>query len=476
MKIQFTNNNKGFALIGIIVFFIVIGVLVGIGVTFLAPLTKKEKRTESRDIVRAAKEAVLGFAVQYKRLPDTAEFASRFKDLDAWGNTLFYYTVSDLYNPPEGNICYSPYTGFTVEDIGTNKTDIAFILLSKGENGANNTGETPTFTILQQSDTYDDIVEYGSIPELRNNVLACKELEIVTITLPDATEDTWYTINLIAKGGSGLTWSVSGRSLNEPGSGCSGNSYPLTSPNTSDLCLFESSGIITGTVNVSEATPAGTLTTCTDTSTAFTVTLSQTGLTSASKSFTITVNPQPLTITTLSLRDARKDTYYNLTLSGSGGKVPYLWSVISGTLPPGLTLSTTGVLSGIPATGGTYNFTVQLSDTDTCTTVSRAFKITVIDPTTGYGGSGLEILNNTGTSRGYKINSTTNPCNPWDNFGFMTVQPGSTVYFYNNTSCSLTRCSSQTLTYTFFLGYDYNSDSMIKWIGAAAVTCTFDDL
>lgn len=476
MKIQFTNNNKGFALIGIIVFFIVIGVLVGIGVTFLAPLTKKEKRTESRDIVRAAKEAVLGFAVVNKRLPTTDEFAANFKNLDAWNNTLFYYTVSDLYNPPppERNICYSPYTGFTVTDIGTAKTDIAFIILSKGENGANDTGENPTFTILQQSDTYDDIVEYGSIPELRNNVLTCKELEIVTITLPDATEDTYYTTTLIGKGGSNPTWSVKDRTKGS--SGCSTDSYPLTDPNTADLCLYENTGIISGTVNASGGASGTLAADCTYSTGSFTVTLSQTGLTSASKSFTITVNPQPLTITTLSLRDARKDTYYNLTLSGSGGKVPYLWSVISGTLPPGLTLSSTGVLSGIPATGGTYNFTVQLSDTDTCTTVSRAFKITVIDPTTGYGGSGLEILNNTGTSRGYKINSTTNPCNPWDNFGFMTVQPGSTVYFYNNTSCNLTRCSSQTLTYTFFLGYDYNSDSMIKWIGAAAVTCTFDDL
>ncbi len=39
---------------------------------------------------------------------------------------------------------------------------------------------------------------------------------------------------------------------------------------------------------------------------------------------------------------------YSLTMTASGGTTPYSWSHTSGILPPGLTLNTSGVLSGTP--------------------------------------------------------------------------------------------------------------------------------
>ena len=63
------------------------------------------------------------------------------------------------------------------------------------------------------------------------------------------------------------------------------------------------------------------------------------------------------------LPDAVVGVPYTRTLGafgGSGG--PFSFSVISGTLPTGLTLSTTGVLSGTPTTLGTFNFGVQVHD------------------------------------------------------------------------------------------------------------------
>jgi hypothetical protein len=42
---------------------------------------------------------------------------------------------------------------------------------------------------------------------------------------------------------------------------------------------------------------------------------------------------------------------------------PYQWSVSSGSLPAGVTLSTaTGKLSGIPSAAGTYNFGIEVTD------------------------------------------------------------------------------------------------------------------
>lgn len=50
-------------------------------------------------------------------------------------------------------------------------------------------------------------------------------------------------------------------------------------------------------------------------------------------------------------------------LSAIGGKTPYTWSIVTGSLPPGLALnSTMGVISGTPTTLGNYPFTVQVTD------------------------------------------------------------------------------------------------------------------
>jgi large repetitive protein len=53
--------------------------------------------------------------------------------------------------------------------------------------------------------------------------------------------------------------------------------------------------------------------------------------------------------------------YAPFTFSASGGSGTYAWSE-TGTLPPGLTLSAAGQLSGTPVTAGTYPFTVTATD------------------------------------------------------------------------------------------------------------------
>ena len=56
---------------------------------------------------------------------------------------------------------------------------------------------------------------------------------------------------------------------------------------------------------------------------------------------------------------------YSVQLTGSGGTGTYSgWSVKSGALPPGLTLSGSGLLSGTPSTSGSYSFVIALSDAD----------------------------------------------------------------------------------------------------------------
>jgi hypothetical protein len=102
-------------------------------------------------------------------------------------------------------------------------------------------------------------------------------------------------------------------------------------------------------------------------------------LVGASGSVSITV--APLTIGSLSLPNAAANTGYNQTLMASGGGgQSYTWSITSGSLPPGLGLSSGGVLSGSPSTAGTYTFTVQV--TSGSQTATATFNLIVSTPTT----------------------------------------------------------------------------------------------
>lgn len=89
--------------------------------------------------------------------------------------------------------------------------------------------------------------------------------------------------------------------------------------------------------------------------------LSGCGLTSGSA--TRTPGPGGLTILTSSLSTAKVQASYSATLSASGGKQPYTWNVSSGTLPVGLSLSSsTGKISGTPTQTGNFNFTAKVVD------------------------------------------------------------------------------------------------------------------
>ena len=94
--------------------------------------------------------------------------------------------------------------------------------------------------------------------------------------------------------------------------------------------------------------------------------------------WTIGSGPAALTITTVSpLPGGNQDVFYSQTLEATGGTTPYTWSVGAG-LPPGLSLSSSGVLSGTPSTIGTYNFSVQVSGGGTAT---KPFSLTIGGPT-----------------------------------------------------------------------------------------------
>ena len=77
----------------------------------------------------------------------------------------------------------------------------------------------------------------------------------------------------------------------------------------------------------------------------------------------VTTNPSGgVTVTTTTLPVATAGTTYSQPLTAVGGLGSYTWSVDSGALPPGLSLSASGLLSGNATAVGFYNFVVRATD------------------------------------------------------------------------------------------------------------------
>lgn len=73
----------------------------------------------------------------------------------------------------------------------------------------------------------------------------------------------------------------------------------------------------------------------------------------------------PLKITSTSLIPAARGLSYSQQLTSANGTGAISWSLSSGSLPPGITLSSSGLLTGPATTDGTYSFTVQAKDSST---------------------------------------------------------------------------------------------------------------
>ena len=90
-------------------------------------------------------------------------------------------------------------------------------------------------------------------------------------------------------------------------------------------------------------------------------------------------SPQPLVITTATLPDSTVGAAYSQTLTAAGGIAPYTWSVTAGALATGLSLNaSTGEISGTTSAAGTFDFTVQASDSQGVpATATKDFSVTV---------------------------------------------------------------------------------------------------
>jgi hypothetical protein len=79
------------------------------------------------------------------------------------------------------------------------------------------------------------------------------------------------------------------------------------------------------------------------------------------------------------LNNGKVGVVYAGTLAASGGTPTFTWSLTDGALPPGLSLSGAGTLTGTPTTIGIFDFTAQVTD-GSGATVAQSFTLTMDPP------------------------------------------------------------------------------------------------
>ncbi len=160
-------------------------------------------------------------------------------------------------------------------------------------------------------------------------------MKISTTSLPAGTSGVAYQAQVVATGGARpYTWSLT-KGSEPPG-----------------LTLQPSSGVISGM-----PTTPGTF--------SFTVEATDSSSTPQCQTQTLTLTisaPGPLTITTSSLSNATPNINYSASLQANGGIAPLAWSLASGSLPTGLSLTSSGIISGDPTVPGSFTFAVQVID------------------------------------------------------------------------------------------------------------------
>jgi len=128
-------------------------------------------------------------------------------------------------------------------------------------------------------------------------------------------------------------------------------------------------GSLPAGINVSSAGVLSGTPLATGTGYNFTVQATDANGCTGTRAFVLVVNAAPscpaITIPTpSSLTNATAGAPYTATFTPQGGTDPYIFT--TGPLPPGLSLSTTGTLSGTPTVKGTYNLSIQVVDGKGC--------------------------------------------------------------------------------------------------------------
>jgi uncharacterized protein YhjY with autotransporter beta-barrel domain len=180
---------------------------------------------------------------------------------------------------------------------------------------------------IRATDTMGNVGTRGYTVNIGNN-----SLTLNPSSLPNGTQGTPYSQTLIVNGGTGpYSFAVSSGGL------------------PAGLTLNPNTGVISGT-----PTGSGPAT--------FTIAATDINGNTGNRAYTVNVGTNSITISPATLPPAPQGSPYSQMLTASGGTAPYTFSILSGSLPPGLSMSSSGAITGTPSSIGSFTLTVRALD------------------------------------------------------------------------------------------------------------------
>ncbi|QOY53058.1 type II secretion system protein [Candidatus Sulfurimonas baltica] len=202
-------KKHGFTLIEMAITLTIIGLIVGGSLKAVKSMREKSKIYEAKENVIAAKNAIIGAALENSYLPNQSEFSKNLSPVKGNQAIMLYSPDSDLVND---DICTYTSTKLIVIDNSPNEINpsvpartidnVAFVVASAGANYNMQTATingTPrvvnihasfiqtddnTTPIDKQSDEYDDVVDWVTLSQLKSSIQCKDSLRLITNNIP----------------------------------------------------------------------------------------------------------------------------------------------------------------------------------------------------------------------------------------------------------------------------------------------------
>ncbi len=205
--------KRGFTLIELSMVLIIVGIIIAASFTLFKSRIENAKTQKAKDIVAAAKDAVIGNTIiNNNTLPPSSFFQQNLSPVKLDNHPLFYAYDSRFTS---NNICIFNSTNLQIITPTKTVSNIAFVIAHEGANanmqtavkniGGIDTVKTYRYetkvddntTPVNNADYYDDIVEWVTLSELKEK-LKCnqKALRFLNDTLPTAKVGNSYNATL----------------------------------------------------------------------------------------------------------------------------------------------------------------------------------------------------------------------------------------------------------------------------------------